>query len=172
MDKFARPSGITDTMRALFERNDSVSRSLDESLAAIQKPPNPTYETNQHLAELTDNITSLIEVARQQAALTQAIRSSSDLALQYSIQSSKEATIATELASKSVSLTRNAIFVAIIIAIASFSGSYYLSTSSDVRMKKQVQLLGDIADKLEQLKPKSATPLSSTPKPHTEPNKP
>ena len=134
-------------------------------------PPNPSYETNRRLSELTDNIRSLIEVARQQAELSRAIRSTSEEALQNSIQSSKEAKIATELASKSVSLARTAIVGAIIIAFASFIGSYYLSTSSDVRMKEQAQLLGTIADKIEQLKTQPVTLPSPTLKPQARPNK-
>lgn len=76
-----------------------------QSFNLSDPPPNPIWETNSHLAELTDTVTQLVDVARHQAELSQAIRNASDLALQNAIQSGEEAKAATKLARRSVRLT-------------------------------------------------------------------
>jgi len=92
----------------------------------------------------------LVEVARQQAELSQAIRATSDLALKYAIQSGEDAKAATQLARKSVKLTFVAIVVAIITTLLSIAASYKLSNSTDERMLEQIRLLGVISNRLEQ----------------------
>ena len=120
-----------EALRNSFEQISLRTLDVDDALSHIaptpdwrtsepifaQLPPNPIYETNRELAELTGTVTQLVEVARQQAELTQAINKTSTLALESAIQSSAEAKSATDLARKSLKLTRWAIIINIVIAI-------------------------------------------------------
>jgi hypothetical protein len=113
----------------------------------------------------------LVDVARQQAELSQAIRTSADLALKYAVQSGEEAKAATLLARKSVRLTFIAIAVAIIAAIASIAVNYNLSNSADIRVKEEIRVLGDISGKLQQLNGRPVINPAITPNPQRQPNK-
>jgi len=64
----------------------------------------PLPETNRHLSQLAGTVTQMVEVAKQQAELSQAIRSSADLALKYALQSGEDAKAATVLAAKASGL--------------------------------------------------------------------
>ena len=135
--------GIGDALKASLEQISLLSGGVDEALSRITPAdaylghsglahhlpepvfpdpgPNPIWETNRQLGELTETVTQLVEVARQQAELTQAIRKASDLALENSIQSGQEARSATDLVRKGLRLT----FWTLIIAILSFFFSVY-----------------------------------------------
>ena len=120
---------------------------------------------------MTGTVTQLVDVARQQAELSQAIRTSADLALKYAVQSGEDAKAATLLAQKSVRLTLVAIMVAIIAAIASIAVNYNLSNSADVRLKEEIRVLGDISGKLQQLNDRAVINPAIMPKPQTQSSK-
>jgi hypothetical protein len=167
--------GINDELKRSLEHTSLLARDVDDALSNIripartydmlgqsieaptlEPPPNPIWETNRQLAELTDTVTQLVDVARQQAELSQAIRNASDLALQTAIQSGDEARAATQLARKSVRLTFGAIIVAIIIAILNVSVAVYEkhreSATADDRRQEEIRVLREISGQLKGLK--------------------
>jgi hypothetical protein len=132
----------SEELRRSFEQVSLRSRDVDDALSKVcipaiydvpsvnpldDLPLNPILETNSHLAELTDTVTQLVDVARQQAELSQAIRNASNLALQNAIQSGNESKAATELARRSVRLTFRAIVVAVLVGILTIGVSLYQS---------------------------------------------
>jgi hypothetical protein len=179
------PVGITDELRRSWEQTSLLSSNVDRALSSmapsawyhddlklpslppLEFAPNPILETNSQLAELTGTVTQLVDVARQQAELSQAIRTTTELALKYAIQSGEDAKAATLLARKSVRLTAVAITIAIITTVASIVVSYSLSNSTDARMKEEIHVLGDISGKLTILTNRPATDPSTTTKPQS-----
>jgi hypothetical protein len=159
--------GISDELRRSLERTALLAGNVDRSLSNMALPawyhedirlppltplpapePNPVWQTNTHLSELTGTVTQLVDVARQQAELSQAIRTSADLALKYAIQSGEDAKAATLLARKGVRLTAIAITVAMLIAAVSIVVNRNLSNSTDVRLKEEIRLLQQLNDRL------------------------
>ena len=187
-ESMAKPVGISEELRRSFEHTALLARNVDQSLSNMristpavgwshddfevpsvpEPPPNPIWETNSHLSELAGTVTQLVDVARQQAELSQAIRTSADLALKYAIQAGEDAKAATLLARKGVRLTSFAITVAIIVGLVSIAVSYRLSNSTDVRLKQEIQLLGDISRKLQQLNDRPVSNAVITSRPQTE----
>jgi len=189
MSKFvAPPIGIEGELRNSLEHTARLARNVDQSLSNMALPawqqevlnrplipatePNPVWQTNSQLSELKDTVTQLVDVARQQAELSQAIRTSADLALKYAVQSGEDAKAATLLARKSVRLTLIAIGVAIIVAIAGIAVNFNLSNSADARLKEEIRVLGDISGKLQQLNDRPVVNPAITPKPEANPNEP
>ena len=179
--------GISEELRRSLESTDVLARNVDQALSGmhfsapsfevpqyelpqfeVRELPNPIWETNSHLSELTNTVTQLVDVARQQAELAQAIRATSDLALKCAIQSGEDAKAATLLARKSVRLTLLAIAVAIITAVVSMAVSYKLSDSTDVRLQEEIHLLRDISGNLQQLNRGTVIAPPVTPKEPTE----
>ena len=74
-------------------------------------PPNPAHETNRQLADLKAQMAALVDVAREQAKMTQAINESTQAALHLASQSSEEAKASSELARTSIELARTSIAV-------------------------------------------------------------
>ena len=159
---FAR-LGIDNELKRAMEHTSFLARDVDVALSNIRipasayqmpslevrnldVPPNPVWETNRQLAELTDTVTQLVDVARQQAELSQAIRNASDLALKNAIQSGDEAKSATQLARKSVRLTFGAIIVAIIIGILNVGVTVY-----ENRRQEEIRVLREISSQLKEL---------------------
>ena len=81
-----------------FNMLGRVPEAPSLKISEIDFAPNPIFETNSQLAELTAIVTRLVDVAKQQAELTQSIRKTSDLTLTYAVQSGEEAKTATQLA--------------------------------------------------------------------------
>jgi hypothetical protein len=181
----APADGISGELRRSLEHTAQLASSVDRSLSNVALPfrhrennklpvfpapePNPIWQTNSHLSELTATVTQLVDVARQQAELSQAIRGSADLALKYAVQSGEEAKAATVLARKSVGLTLIAIVVAIIAAVAGIAVNYYLNNSTDVRLREEIRMLGDISHKLQQINDRPVTNPAVAPKPQAQP---
>ncbi len=90
----------------LIERYDPTAFEIPEP------PPNPTYETNRQLRELTDEVAALIDLAKQQANLTQALHETTKAALELAAQSGEEAKASSELAKISIDLSRTGVSIA------------------------------------------------------------
>jgi len=78
-----------------------------------------TAETNELLDTMVGHIAALVDVAKHQAELTQAIFRSNEATLAYSIKAGDEARAATTLAGKGLRLTRLAVLIAIVSSILS-----------------------------------------------------
>jgi hypothetical protein len=164
--------GADNAMTRAMEHTSLLARDVDAALSNIRiparaydmpslevpnldLPPNPVWETNRQLAELTDTVTQLVDVARQQAELSQAIRNASDLALKNAIQSGDEAKAATQLARKSVRLTFGAIVVAVIIGILTVGVTVYEnrreSANVENRRQEEIRVLREISGQLKGL---------------------
>ncbi len=132
-------------------------------------PANPVWETNHQLSELTATVTQLVDVARQQAELSQAIRNASDLALQNAIQSGDQAKAATRLARKGVWLTFGAIIVAIIFGVLTVGVSLYEtgheSANVENRQQEEIRVLREISDQLNGLNRQAPGKPAIKPKP-------
>jgi hypothetical protein len=167
--KQAAVGPASEELRRSFEQISLRARDVDEALSKVRVPPiydapsidlqdlrpNPILETNSHLAELTDTVTQLVDVARHQAELSQAIRNASDLALQNAIQSGNEAKAATELARRSVRLTFWAIIVAVIVGILSIGFSLYEnlreSATAEGHRQEEIRVLRNMSGQLKDL---------------------
>jgi hypothetical protein len=68
---------------------------------------------------MVGHIAALVDVAKHQAELTQAIFRSNEATLAYSIKAGEEARASTALAGKSLQLTRLAVLIAIVSSILS-----------------------------------------------------
>src|SRR5271166_2467319 len=133
-DQAALAETAGETLRRQFENVSTASSRLTESLGRLPSiqdayfmpsfelpvldtpviPVNPAFETNERLDDLIGHIAGLVDVATQQAKLTQAINESTQTALQLAIQSGKEAKAATKLARISVFVTLGALVVTIV----------------------------------------------------------
>ena len=109
-------------------------------LSHIEVPPNPILETNEQLAELTGTVTKLVEIASQQAAVSQAIR-------EASAAESKNATL---LARKSLRVALLAIAISTIVALASVYDNHRLSSGTDVQLQQEIHILQKISERLTQ----------------------
>jgi hypothetical protein len=173
-EKWAGLTGlhINDELKRSLEHASLLARDVDAALSNIRiparaydmpslevpnlnLPPSPILETNRQLAELTDTVTQLVDVARQQAELSQAIRNASDLALKNAIQSGDEARAATQLARKSVRLTLGAIIVAVIVGILTVGVTVYEnrreSAREENRRQEEIRVLREISGRLKGL---------------------
>lgn len=123
-------------------------------------PPNPAYETNEHLEGLSENIRHLIDVAKEQAELTLAINESTKAALQYAEQVSLEAKASTELSRISMQIARYALVVAVISTILGVVIPLYTDhqgrASNDSRIQQEniareqeLKVLGKLSDQLD-----------------------
>ena len=164
--------GSRDELARSFEHTSLLARGVDDVLSNIrvptrtydmptletpnlELPPNPIWETNRQLAELTGTVSQLVDVARRQAELSQAIRNASDLALKNSIQSGDEAKAATQLTRQNVRLTFRAIIVAILIGILNVGFAVYVyhreSANAEVRRQEEIRVLREISNQLKEL---------------------
>lgn len=108
-DRLSESLGRFPTVASSFHDLGSVDmeafqQKQEEMLA--RRARNPVLETNERLNELIDQIDALVDVAKEQANLTVAIRQTAEATLQYSIQTGQEAKASTELARTSTDLTR------------------------------------------------------------------
>lgn len=130
-DQEAIARGIQEQFRHSFDGVSAASAALTESLARLPAFEVPRYEppelpellsphvvypefdakpllsdTNEHLDELNDRLAALVDVAKHQSELTQAISESTQAALTYAIQSGAEAKASATLARTSIELGR------------------------------------------------------------------
>ncbi len=149
-----------ENMRILAPRQDGFG-PIHDRMEIPEMPVNPIWETNRQLTELTGSVMQLVEVARQQAELSQAIRNTSDHALENSIQSGNEAKAATQLARKSVGLTRWAIIVSSVIAILSNALMFYVNqggnSTGEALRQEEIRILRDISSELKGLRAQTST---------------
>lgn len=182
--------GISDELRRSAEHTSRLARDVDHALSDMRTPrltsevprpsfempelaPNPVWETNRQLAELTGSVAQLVNVARHQAELSQAIRKTSELALSQAVQSREDAKAAALLARKSVRLTFWAIVFALLTAILSVAftvnDNRNLNTASDGRVKEEIRILQEISRKLSATDNRSKVGPALKPNPQTEP---
>jgi hypothetical protein len=165
-----RHVSIDEQLRRAMENVTNASVGLKDSLASfpdlypsrfiplevpLQKfpipaaPPNPIHQTNKGIDQLNKRVDALLEIAKQQATLTEAINESTQATLRSAVQSGH--------------LARIAIFVAIvspfISALIGIGFSVYLdrrhSTANDVGAvqehtlrAQEVKVLNDISVRL------------------------
>jgi len=119
-----------------------------DTLTPMEPTPNPIWETNRQLAELTETVTQLVSVERQQAELTQAICNTANLALKNSIESGVEAKTATRVARRTIVVT---IVIAILSVICATYNNHRESISTETRHQEEMRVLRDISNQLEGL---------------------
>ena len=185
IEDFNRSLGFSDEVKRSLEHTSLLANNIGQSLsnlniptrpvhssfgldseqlsspAFFNPPPNPILQTNHQLSELTDTVTQLVDIAKQQAELSLAISKSADLTLKYAIQSGEDAKAATQFARKSNRMALIAIVITIITALGSIAASYKLSNSTDVRLQEEIRLLNDISNKLQS--PKDVPAIRPTP---------
>lgn len=120
--------------------SDPIYPNLDD----LKPLPNPIFKTNEELAELRRTIKELVEVAKRQAELSQALTETSRLALQEAIASG-------DYADKALRQTRNGVLIAaaslVLSVVFGFVGMR-LSVSSGKSTDAQLERLIDVTEKM------------------------
>jgi hypothetical protein len=188
------PSSLAEELQRAMRNESIVSSRLTESLAALPTipaasfeppeflyqsrdlvlpdiPPDPGFETNEHLEQLSAHMQTLVDVAKHQTELTQAIRETTQATLQYAIQAGNEAKESTSLSRAGIELTRlsaaltrrsvhiaiGALIVAVISTIVSMVTPIYLDRHSSAAhdlteerelRAKELLVLNDISARL------------------------
>lgn len=173
-EKWAVPS-ISEELKRSFEQTSLLSKNISAALDGIhthtdaiglpsiamdydtfapmelppmELPPNPILETNRQLADLTDTVTQLVSVERQQAELTQAICNTSNLALKNSIESGEEAKTATRVARRTIVVT---IIIAALSIIYTSYNNHREGVATDSRHQEEMRVFREISNQLKGL---------------------
>jgi hypothetical protein len=116
-----------------------------QPLTPMEPTPNPIWETNRQLAELTETVTQLVSVERLQAELTQAICNTANIALKNSVESGEEAKTATRVARRTIVVT---IMIAILSIIYTTYNNHRESVATETRHQEEMRVLRDISNQL------------------------
>ena len=106
--------GLSESWASLADYRPYTSDSHWETsdFAKLEPVVNPGIETNERLEQINTRFDALINVAKHQDELIQAINNSTQSALQIAVQSAKEAKEAAKLAKNSLRITLVALIVA------------------------------------------------------------
>jgi len=105
-------------------------------------PPNPIYETNAQISQLTTQISHLLEIAQRQAELSQALTETSQLALEESIAAGRVAGDALRQSRNGVRIALATLILSLVVSVGSMIVTYRTSSSSssstDARLERLI----------------------------------
>lgn len=130
---------------------------------------NPTYETNKLLNELSLSIKALVDVAKKEADLTEAIHRSTETALGYAISSGKDAATATKLVRISIWIAICSMFIGPAITLYLDSRNNAVANShfaeEQAMRQQEVRTLNEIPAQIAaEARARSQTAVSRAPK--------
>jgi hypothetical protein len=130
---------------------------------------NPAHETNKLLNELSFSIKALVDVAKKEADLTDAINKSTETALGYAINSSKDAATATKLVRFSIWIAIFSVFIGTAVTLYLDNRNNAVANShfaeEQAVRQQEVRTLNEISAQLAaEAKARSQTAVSKAPK--------
>jgi hypothetical protein len=138
---------VSDELRRSFGRTTALTSGLGDALSAVHalsavpelRPlPNPVYETNNQLVELSRTTRDLVDIAQRQAELSRSLTETSGLSLAETVKSGQQARNATRLAAAGI-------LVSILIASATFYYNSHQSRAADARTQEEIRVLREIS---------------------------